>query len=210
MKVRYGKEMANHSGPESCGDSREGVAEALTGETDRPAIEPRNQESGMPTSLSEAEGNTSHGVNRKSCVDPTRSQTLSISGSLLHRSWEVSSATKATSTVGAGKADSCKPAIYAGEKSDTPKVPENLSNKGRGPAEAVEGRGVAKGNANQTPAPRTLSQTSCASMGLEGVRKAARGNKRLRFTALLHHITPSLLVDSFYALQRNAAAGVDR
>jgi len=44
-------------------------------------------------------------------------------------------------------------------------------------------------------------------MGLEGVRKAARGNKRLRFTALLHHITPSLLVDSFYALQRKAAAG---
>ena len=46
-------------------------------------------------------------------------------------------------------------------------------------------------------------------MGLEGVREAARRNRRLRFTALLHHITPSLLVDSFYALQRNAAAGVD-
>jgi hypothetical protein len=44
-------------------------------------------------------------------------------------------------------------------------------------------------------------------MGLEGVRIAARGNKRLQFTALLHHITPSLLVDSFYALQRKAAAG---
>ena len=50
--------MANHSGPESCSDFREGVAEALTGETDGPAIEPRNQESGMPTSLSETEGNT--------------------------------------------------------------------------------------------------------------------------------------------------------
>ena len=58
MKVRYRKEMANHSGPESCSDFREGVAEALTGETDGPAIEPRNQESGMPTSLSETEGNT--------------------------------------------------------------------------------------------------------------------------------------------------------
>ncbi|SRR5712692_4101666 len=54
MKVRYGKEVANHSGPESCGDFREGVAEALTGETDRSAIEPRNQESGMPTLLFEA------------------------------------------------------------------------------------------------------------------------------------------------------------
>jgi len=46
-------------------------------------------------------------------------------------------------------------------------------------------------------------------MGLEGVRKAARRNRRLQFTALLHHITPQLLVDSFYSLQRDAAAGVD-
>ena len=36
MKVRYGKEVANHSGPESCSDAREGVAEALIGETGRP------------------------------------------------------------------------------------------------------------------------------------------------------------------------------
>jgi group II intron reverse transcriptase/maturase len=46
-------------------------------------------------------------------------------------------------------------------------------------------------------------------MGLEGVRVAARRDRRLRFTALLHHITPSLLEVSFYALQHNAAAGVD-
>ncbi len=31
----------------------------------------------------------------------------------------------------------------------------------------------------------------------------------MKFTALLHHITPSLLVESFYDLKRNAAAGVD-
>jgi retron-type reverse transcriptase len=46
-------------------------------------------------------------------------------------------------------------------------------------------------------------------MGLEGVREAARRNKRLRFTALLHHITPELLTTSFYALKRQASAGVD-
>jgi RNA-directed DNA polymerase len=73
----------------------------------------------------------------------------------------------------------------------------------------VEGRGVAKGNAEQTSAPRTQSRNRCASTGLEGVRKAARRNRRLQFTALLHHITPQLLVDSFYSLQRDAAAGVD-
>src|SRR5262249_13759763 len=44
---------------------------------------------------------------------------------------------------------------------------------------------------------------------LEGVRKAARRDRRQRFTALLHHLTPTLLVESFYALKRNAAAGVD-
>jgi RNA-directed DNA polymerase len=210
MKVRYGKEMANHSGPESCSDFREEVAEALTGETDRPAIEPRNQESGMPTLLSEAEGTTKHGANRKSWSDPARSQTLSMSGSLLHRSWEISSATVAEPTVGVGKADRREPVVHVDEKSDTPTVPEKLSNKGPGPAETAEGRGVAKGNADQTPAPRTQSRPSCESMRLEGIRRAARRDKRLRFTALLHHITPSLLVDSFYTLQRNAAAGVDR
>ncbi|MDP2788196.1 MAG: group II intron reverse transcriptase/maturase [Pseudomonadota bacterium] len=46
-------------------------------------------------------------------------------------------------------------------------------------------------------------------MGLEGIRKAAKRDRRMKFTALLHHITPSLLVESFYDLKRNAAAGVD-
>lgn len=32
MKVSYGKELATHTGPESCGAAREGGAEALTGE----------------------------------------------------------------------------------------------------------------------------------------------------------------------------------
>ena len=54
--------MANQPGPESCTLHREVQGEALTGETDGPAIEPRNQEFGMPMLLSEAEGNTEHGV----------------------------------------------------------------------------------------------------------------------------------------------------
>jgi hypothetical protein len=37
-------------------------------------------------------------------------------------------------------------------------------------------------------------------MGLEGVREAARREKGMQFTALLHHITPQLLAQSFYAL----------
>jgi hypothetical protein len=110
---------------------------------------------------------------------------------------------------GTGKAQSHNPVAYAGEKSDTPVVPEKPSNKGDDPAEMVEARGVAKGNVNKHPAPRTPSRTKVASMGLEGVRIAARKDKALRFTALLHHITPELLEQTFYALRHDAAPGVD-
>jgi RNA-directed DNA polymerase len=148
-----------------------------------------------------------HGVNRKSCFDPTRSETLSMSGSDLHGSWEISAVPRAVRLGGTGKVNDHNPVINAVEKSDTPVVPEKPSNKGK-PAEAVEGRGVAKGNAGEDSTCRTQSRGQ-VSLGLEGIRKAARGNRRMKFTALLHHITPSLLVESFYDLKRNAAPGVD-
>lgn len=122
--------MANHSGPESCGAAREGNAEALTGETGRPAIEPRNQEFGMPTLLSEAEGDTEHGVNRKSCSDPARSEPLCMSGSLLYGSWEVSSVPEYGVSGGSGKANSRNPGINTDEKSDTSILPKKSSNNG--------------------------------------------------------------------------------
>ena len=65
------------------------------------------------------------------------------------------------------------------------------------------------GNVSKHPAPRTPSRNKVASMGLEGVRIAARRDKTVRFTALLHHVTPQLLVQSFQALRHDAAAGVD-
>ena len=50
-------------------------------------------------------------------------------------------------------------------------------------------------------------------MGLDGVREAAGAAKasgqEIRFTALLHHITPDLLRSSFEHLKRDAAPGVD-
>jgi RNA-directed DNA polymerase len=201
--------MANHSGPGSCGMHREVPIEALTGETDRPAIEPRNQNSGMPTLLSEAEGNMVHDDNRKSCIDPTRSETLCMSGSLLHGSSEISSVSDAGWSDGVGKVNDRNPAVYADEKSDTPIVPKKPLNKGILPAEMVEGRGVANGNANESPVSRTQSRIHDASTGLEGIRETARRDRKCRFTALLHHVTPSLLVESFYALRKQAAAGVD-
>jgi group II intron reverse transcriptase/maturase len=44
---------------------------------------------------------------------------------------------------------------------------------------------------------------------LQRVREVAKRDKRARFTALLHHITPQRLQESFYALKREAAPGVD-
>ena len=152
--------------------------------------------------------------------DPARSKTLSMLGSDLHGSWEISAVPEPRGTGGTGKAQSHNPVVYADEKSDTSVVPEKPSNKSKSPmgepAEMVEERDVAKGNVSKNPAPRTPSRTKVASMGLEGVRIAARRAKRdkalqtpERFTALLHHITPTLLTESFYALRQDAAVGVD-
>ena len=209
MKVQHGKDVANHSGPESCGGARESAAEALIGETGGSAIEPRNPKSGTSTPLSDAEGKMNQGDNCESWGSPARSETLHTPGSLLHRSWEISTVPGATTLGNLGKARCHNPEQPTVEKSDAFVVPGKPSNKGIRPAEMVEGRNAAKGNAEQVPAPRTQSRTSFASTGLESVRQAARRNRRLQFTALLHHITPQLLVESFHNLQKNVAAGVD-
>src|SRR5690606_13853280 len=59
------------------------------------------------------------------------------------------------------------------------------------------------------PARRTQSRVS-ASMSLDGIRQAARKDKRVRFTSLMHHLTVERLYQSFYALNRKAATGIDR
>ena len=45
--------------------------------------------------------------------------------------------------------------------------------------------------------------------GLNRVRQAAKGNKKERFTALLHHVTKDLLGQAYHWLKRSAAPGVD-
>lgn len=136
-----------------------------------------------------------------------------MSGSLLHGSSEISLVSGAVWSDGIGKVNDRNPIIYADEKSDTFIVPKKLSNNGGKLAETMEGRRVAKGNADESPATRTQSRDGAnkdrASMGLEGIREVAKRNPKCRFTSLLHHVTPSLLVESFYALRKQAAAGVD-
>jgi len=99
--------------------------------------------------------------------------------------------------------------MHVGGESDGCVVPTKCPNNGGKPsAEDMEGRRPAKENIGQATAPRTQSRISELS-DLLGVRKVARKEKRTRFTALLHHVTVNLLRDSYYALKRNAAPGVD-
>ena len=96
-----------------------------------------------------------------------------------------------------------------GEKSDLAIVAGKLPNKAGSPAaEAVEPRVGAKGNAEQRNTRRTQCRES-VSQSLDRIRQAAKGDKRTRFTALLHHVTPTLLEWAFYGLKKDAAPGVD-
>ncbi len=99
----------------------------------------------------------------------------------------------------------------AARQSDGWVVPAKCANKGvpEAPAERMEGSDPAEGNACQATPPRTPSRIHGGSSGLEGVRGAARKDGKLRFTALLHHITPELLAETFFGLKKTAAVGVD-
>lgn len=88
-------------------------------------------------------------------------------------------------------------------------VPAKQPNQSEGsPAEAVEGRLPAKENTQQPDPRRTPSRVSGPS-GLERVREAAKGDGKLKFTALLHHVSIDLLRTSYHSLKKQAAPGVD-
>jgi RNA-directed DNA polymerase len=99
-----------------------------------------------------------------------------------------------------------------GGESDRSVLPEKQPNNGDAeapPAEAVEGRDLTKGKSPQQNACRTQSRDDAHS-ALEAIRKAAKANKEMRFSALLHHVyNIDALTEVFYSLKRNAAAGVD-
>ena len=95
-------------------------------------------------------------------------------------------------------------------KSDRPEVPGKSPNKaGQPAAEGMEGRGLAKGNQPQQNASRTPSREDAPS-ALERVRQAASKDKKLRFTALLHHIyNLETLRMAYFRLKKEAAPSVD-
>jgi RNA-directed DNA polymerase len=102
------------------------------------------------------------------------------------------------------------PTMNGHGKSDRPAVPAKSPNKAEPPAaEGVEGKGLAKGNPRQQNAPRTPSREGAPS-ALERVRRAARRDRKVKFTALLHHIYDlEALRAAYCCLKKEAAPGVD-
>ena len=95
-------------------------------------------------------------------------------------------------------------------KSDRPVVPTKFPNKAGQPvAEGMEGRGLAKGNLPEQNALRIQSRVSALS-ALERVRQAAKKDRTMRFTALLHHVySLDTLRTAYFSLKKEAAPGVD-
>jgi hypothetical protein len=95
------------------------------------------------------------------------------------------------------------------ETSSTDKAAEQR----REPARATSGGGgggkiAAQGDIAQ-PNTQPTHSGERVSQGLSGVRGVAQEKGEERFTALLQHVTVDLLRESFQALKKNAAPGVD-
>ncbi len=105
-------------------------------------------------------------------------------------------------------------------KSDGPVVPSKSPNNACGSrldkshpapsaAEGAEGRGPAKGNLRERNTLRAQDRIG-VQQALARVRQAARKDKKLRFTTLMHHIyNPAMLREAYFGLKRDAAPGVD-
>jgi RNA-directed DNA polymerase len=86
---------------------------------------------------------------------------------------------------------------HGGGKSGSAVVAVKPTNKAeQSAAELVEPRAEAKGNAGQQSTHRAQSRAS-ASQALERIRQVAKqGKKAEKFTALLHHVSTDLLMNS--------------
>ena len=102
--------------------------------------------------------------------------------------------------------------MHGSGKSDRPIVPEKLPNKaeaGAAAAEAVEGRGLAKGNPQEQNSSRTQSRIGLTH-ALERIRRAAKKDKKMQFTNLWHHVYDvNRLREAYYGLNPRSAPGID-
>ena len=163
----------------------------------------------------------------ESDVTPTESETTGTVGNFPHAGRETPEAFASSMEADRSekarrhKADMHAAGPVAKGPSDSSIVPKKPANNGSLlPAELAEGRELTEENTSvpirgQSLLVRTQRRNKDGSpfvprsRGLLGVREAARKDSKLRFTSLLHHITPELLRSSFFDLKKRAAPGVD-
>ena len=154
----------------------------------------------------------------ESDVPPTESKTTSMAENFPHGSRETPETSASSMEADRSEKARChKSDAHVAGESHSPIVPEKPANNGGVPlpAESAEERGLTKENIEQSLLARIQCRTSdgmpfvTRSRGLFGVRQAAQQDRKLRFTNLLHHITPELLRASFFDLKKHAAPGVD-
>src|SRR5215469_17055062 len=209
MKEPYGEGLASHTGSESCAFSRKAGSEALTG-AHAGGVLSRDMLINQSADVVHDGGRQHRWVREgEHSLDSARSETPACMETPRARTRRLC---QRPTRRGAGRLEkvmSHKSNMNVGGESHGRVVPAKCPNKdGKPLAEGAEGRRPTKENTEQT----TASQTQCwgnALSGLSRVREAAKKDKRLQFTALLHHVTIPLLLDSFYALKREAAPGVD-
>lgn len=157
-------------------------------------------------------------VDGERVVSPTESQTTGTDGNLSHGNRETPETSAASMAADRSvKAERRTADTHVSGESDSSIVPKKPANKTGLPtvAELVEERELAEKNTEQSLLDRTQNRNTNESSfrprsrGLLGVHEAARKDRKLKFTSLLHHLTPDLLRTSFLALKKSAAAGVD-
>ena len=218
MKELYRKDPASHSGPESCDADREDCSEALTGEDAGEVLSHEIRKPVMPTPLSEAEGNSpqidkARDVGKRRGRRPSACEETSWNGTgrsqhSAERDGEPQRAEKIARSEpamdGVGKSEQ---AIVSQKQSNEPDISEvDLWGSGK---ETAERRACVKRNSDEQSMSRTQSRKHDMSQALERVRQRAKQDRKVRFTALLHHLSIEALRAAFQRLKVQAAAGAD-
>lgn len=73
----------------------------------------------------------------------------------------------------------------------------------------MEERTLTEGNTDESGGTQTQSWKLVPMPGLDRVREAARRDRKMQFTSLLHHVDELALMRTFRTMNRNATAGVD-
>src|SRR6218665_2569870 len=226
MKESYVEGLASYGGPESCVHIREGVGEALIGEragrgSSRVIHAPRlRSREGRGCGGSGEVGKATPGLSHwrgsfgpRAVTDPAHARK--------HFAREPGDPASFWGTPGGERRPRAhreargRTTMSQGRgKSDRGVVPKKPANKAAGAtpaaAEPVEGRPRAKGNANAAHTRRTPSRPYDVHSALDGIRQTAKGDRQARFTTLMHHVhAVERLQAAYFALKRDAAAGVD-